>query len=87
MYLASCVTGKAKIVPRTGLMNPSKAEINPIGNTSDTAPIVIKFVIGEIRETCPKCIAVSGIVKIIAPVVVVKLDTVKFTAAFGTVFL
>ena len=51
MYLAACVTGNAATLPSPGLIKPSKHTINPIGNTSETAPIVSKFVMGAIIDT------------------------------------
>ena len=87
IYRAAMATGNAAKEPIAGLISPIRAAINPTGNAIDTAPRVSKLVRGAIRETYPKCIAVSGRVKTRAPVVVAKLDEVKFITALNTFFL
>ena len=86
-YLAASVTGDAMNIPNIGLISPNRAEIRPIGKISDTTPIVSKLVIGAIKDTYPKCIAVSGIVNIVAPIVVARLDVIKLMTALGSFFL
>ena len=67
-------------------MNPIRAAINPIGKARETAPSVSKLVSGAIKDTYPKCMAVKGIVRIRAPVVVARLDVAKLMSALGTLF-
>jgi len=87
IYRAAAVTGSAAIEPRKGLINPSIAAINPRGNARDTAARVSRLVSGAMSETYPKWIAVSGNVRISAPVVVAKLDIIKLTITFTGFFL
>jgi len=86
IYRTAKVTGNAMIELISGLMNPKRAAINPIGKARETAPSVNKLVRGAIRETYPKCMAVKGIVSIRAPAVVARLDVIKLMTALGTRF-
>ena len=87
IYRAVSVIGTASAELITGLIKPVNVTIRPAGKAKETAPIVNKFVSGEMSETYPKWIAVSGIVSINAPIVVARFDVTKLTIALGTFFL
>ena len=53
----------------------------------ETAPSVSKLERGAMRDTYPKWMAVSGMVRIRAPAVVARLDVMKLIIALGTFFL
>jgi len=76
MYRAASVTGYDATVLRNGLINPRIVVTNPIGKAKETTTSVSKLVSGAIKDTYPKCIAVNGKVRIIAPVVVARLDVI-----------